>query len=768
MARRIVDAVNPVTGDPIYFKGHAKATYMSDGVSVETTVQMKQDTLVSGQNIKTINNVPILGSGNIVIPKGDKGDKGDTGPIGPQGPQGLQGNSGYTGAANELQIVNNLTDGGETAALSAEQGKILKSELTELSSEIMNNSFVGTDLTASFAKIVGLQPNHSYRVYLPQTEWSKNNTPLGQGYAIFVIRAISNGVQTNLVRISTEQMLSEFYDIITPMEFDYIEIGGRADVGVDVRFSVVETNYCNKKVEEAKAELNDNILAEGSEILRSILEVGGITGLAEGVISYLEYPTRARTKIYQKILLYEGDEIAVKNGVNNLRIYVGGYNFDGTYTKYMWNTKITITKDCNAVMLIEDTANANIDIDYVVNSLTIKSAKKGMYLSRILSLEKLTNTIEDLRHFVGQILGSTAETKRYTIDLAKCFSAKAMPSVITIYAETSGTNQPTLSVKVGVYQSIEYSIKNREFQQLRIPPILENMDATITFKVPKNSTLKVDNISCDLAYVMGKHHRGLRLNSHLGFLKYAPEQTKVSFDAAALMGYDGCIVNPIKTKDGVWMCYHEDKAYLSLDGTKNGAVALTAADFQSKTFEEIRAYDVITSDAMYAIWGSQKVPTLAEFVEVCAKTAMRPIFSAHPVPSFTEWQELKDMLVKHNLLQDLTIKTFDLTSLVNAFAVMGNEIETYEVITYETSKDSIESLCNDFKSRIDTTCRMGVEFGTTSAITDEILSMVASKGIYSTCSILPTSVTSDTFDTYISRGICEFTDDHYVNSGLKW
>lgn len=48
------------------------------------------------------------------IPKGDKGDKGD------------QGNSGYQGAAGELEVVNNLTDGGETAALSAEMGKTLK------------------------------------------------------------------------------------------------------------------------------------------------------------------------------------------------------------------------------------------------------------------------------------------------------------------------------------------------------------------------------------------------------------------------------------------------------------------------------------------------------------------------------------------------------------------------------------------------------------------------------------------------------------------
>lgn len=42
-----------------------------------------------------------------------------------KGEQGLQGNSGYQGNIDELEIVNNLTQGGETAALSAEQGKLL-------------------------------------------------------------------------------------------------------------------------------------------------------------------------------------------------------------------------------------------------------------------------------------------------------------------------------------------------------------------------------------------------------------------------------------------------------------------------------------------------------------------------------------------------------------------------------------------------------------------------------------------------------------------
>ena len=47
-----------------------------------------------------------------------KGDKGD------------QGNSGYTGAANELEVVNNITEGGATKALSAEQGKILAENMS--------------------------------------------------------------------------------------------------------------------------------------------------------------------------------------------------------------------------------------------------------------------------------------------------------------------------------------------------------------------------------------------------------------------------------------------------------------------------------------------------------------------------------------------------------------------------------------------------------------------------------------------------------------
>ena len=42
-------------------------------------INTKQDSLVSGTSIKKINSTSLLGSGNISIPKGDKGDKGDAG-----------------------------------------------------------------------------------------------------------------------------------------------------------------------------------------------------------------------------------------------------------------------------------------------------------------------------------------------------------------------------------------------------------------------------------------------------------------------------------------------------------------------------------------------------------------------------------------------------------------------------------------------------------------------------------------------------------------
>lgn len=97
--RKIKDAKDLSTNELIYFKSHAQATFMSDGRTVEEAINSidagggsdvpdmsgyvteeelasallgMQPTLVSGENIKTINGKSLLGSGNIEISGGSK------------------------------------------------------------------------------------------------------------------------------------------------------------------------------------------------------------------------------------------------------------------------------------------------------------------------------------------------------------------------------------------------------------------------------------------------------------------------------------------------------------------------------------------------------------------------------------------------------------------------------------------------------------------------------------------------------------------------
>lgn len=60
-----------------------------------------------------------------VGPQGPQGEPGPQGPQGEPGPQGPQGTSGFSGAAEDLEVINDLKTGGTTAALSAEMGKEL-------------------------------------------------------------------------------------------------------------------------------------------------------------------------------------------------------------------------------------------------------------------------------------------------------------------------------------------------------------------------------------------------------------------------------------------------------------------------------------------------------------------------------------------------------------------------------------------------------------------------------------------------------------------
>ena len=61
-------AYSDLTGTPTVDQTYsASSTNAQSGVAVATALNSKQDTLVSGTNIKTVNNTSLLGSGNISV-----------------------------------------------------------------------------------------------------------------------------------------------------------------------------------------------------------------------------------------------------------------------------------------------------------------------------------------------------------------------------------------------------------------------------------------------------------------------------------------------------------------------------------------------------------------------------------------------------------------------------------------------------------------------------------------------------------------------------
>ena len=134
---------------------------------VEADLETKQDTLVSGTNIKTINNNTILGSGNIQLQTELSGTEGNvviytstTGQLNELGfdeTPALDSNSLLTSSVvynalldkiNYTDIVNDATTGGVNKVLSAEQGKYLNNRITQAMQSTHNRGVVLNALTS--------------------------------------------------------------------------------------------------------------------------------------------------------------------------------------------------------------------------------------------------------------------------------------------------------------------------------------------------------------------------------------------------------------------------------------------------------------------------------------------------------------------------------------------------------------------------------------------------------------------------------------------
>ena len=171
----------------------------------------KQDTLVSGQNIKTINNESILGSGNITISGGTAG---------------VTSLNGKTGAINIVEGSNvTVNTSGNTITISATGGggggtvELPFIELTpDQSTYPINKEFTDSDaakLTDSYFSSILLKPSGSdyYIPMLPQASQRDNHKYIWQGHDQNYTYTINATLQKQLDASQAVVWTAKFYTI---------------------------------------------------------------------------------------------------------------------------------------------------------------------------------------------------------------------------------------------------------------------------------------------------------------------------------------------------------------------------------------------------------------------------------------------------------------------------------------------------------------------------------------------------------------------------
>ena len=137
---------------------------------------------------------------------------------------------------NVIHYPATITD----AVKNPNNGKTVTEELSELGSKVLTNSFEGKGIDYSSIIINGLKPSCDYKIELQKIWDISNIVGIDATKFHFVIAYFVNGEEHRLIEVRYGNELNNNYSFTTPSAFDYIKVGGRAEKGEIVYFSIIE------------------------------------------------------------------------------------------------------------------------------------------------------------------------------------------------------------------------------------------------------------------------------------------------------------------------------------------------------------------------------------------------------------------------------------------------------------------------------------------------------------------------------------------------
>ena len=351
----------------------------------------------------------------------------------------------------------------------------------------------------------------------------------------------------------------------------------------------------------------------------------------------------------------------------------------------------------------------------------------------------------------------------------------SLPTIVTVEARYDGAKPPVFSYRLGdIFESVDYDFGGQgsfRRSQWRVPPFADlNALLTLPQATPKGTTVCIRDFGCSSSAWRQPWTGGVRLNAHLGFYGFAPENTLASAAYAAACGYPACIVVPKATKDGELVCIHDDTINRTARDAEGRPVAGGDVFVRDLTLAELRQWEY--GSHRHPFWRGEPIPRLSDFFDLCAKTGMRPMFSTHPALTRDEWVRVRAMLKARDILHLFNVKSFDPEVLRLAHEVLGADNEGYTLDVGGTDEasdravDVMEAIGFD-KAR----SRVGIELHCRSMTPDRCRA-IKEAGFFASVWGLGAWGAPHTpavrYREMIRMGVTEFTDDYNCSFGLDW
>ena len=298
-------------------------------------------------------------------------------------------------------------------------------------------------------------------------------------------------------------------------------------------------------------------------------------------------------------------------------------------------------------------------------------------------------------------------------------------------------------------------------QQWRMAPTFHPaLHAEIEVKIPEGTKLYFSEFHNAYADPPRWNDVGIRFNAHLGY-KVAPLNARPAVELAAQCGFSTCIINPKEIADGELICMHDPRV-VKYARDENGDRVDDTRSIYAMTYPEIARWDYgLRASEIYRGTGILK---LEDYFEICAKTGMKPMFSAHEdAVRISGWHRIEKMLQKFGLTQYLHVKAPCVDTLELAFSVFGDRIDGY-TLDYNGPEDLAAS------ELAGANCRLMIESWFEKYTCREDVQRILDYGFTAAAfGFSPTNTESmDTYRRLIDWGVTEFTEDFHCSLGLNW